>query len=574
MTKLATYVRTLGAVVSAAVLTAASCESRPPAPPTETKTDSQPPPAEDAGGDADAGPIAPTTAGPRAPAVFMLSGLKGYTEPCGCTLDVMLGGLDRIAGYIDAAKPLFDAVTIVDGGDMLFEKTSVEEHELPQERARVDLVTAAVADIGVQVTVPGEKDFALGTAFYVEKIAATKAQPIAANLTVDGLTIEPSKTIGKALYVGVVDPALYDGIKGVKATNPEKALAAHAEAVAAASVSILIVHGDVVFAKKMLQAVPGADFALVGHGPRETDQVDAIADGFTLEPYDQGRYLGILKLFNVGDAPAQFVDAHPTSKAELDKIDRQIEHVNKSINAIPPATPGNEPEMLINLRQRLEDLRARREQIKHAAVEVPPDKPSFYWSSVPLEPGVPVDADLEKQRLAYNAKLKELNAAVEREVIPAPPGTAEYIGSDACASCHQPATTFWKNTAHSRAWKTLVDRDKDFDNKCVGCHSVGYEQPGGSVMGKFQYPGTFYVTGSDQPFELQKNLVDVGCESCHGPGSKHIAVPSRDGKPQHIIVDPDATQCGTCHVPEHSPRFNYDVYVHEITGPGHELTPR
>jgi hypothetical protein len=35
----------------------------------------------------------------------------------------------------------------------------------------------------------------------------------------------------------------------------------------------------------------------------------------------------------------------------------------------------------------------------------------------------------------------------------------------------------------------------------------------------------------------------VGCEACHGPGSAHVASRSADD----IVVEPSASQCGTCH---------------------------
>ena len=57
--------------------------------------------------------------------------------------------------------------------------------------------------------------------------------------------------------------------------------------------------------------------------------------------------------------------------------------------------------------------------------------------------------------------------------------------------CDLPSDAYavWQTTAHAGAWETLTSRDKDFDQTCVGCHSVGYEKPGGSVLGKFQYLG-------------------------------------------------------------------------------------
>ena len=564
--------KSFAAVACCSIFVAASCESKKPVPPTATHgqqgaTNNT---EQVAKGETIApGTIQPRDVGPKAPAIFMMSSLKGYTEPCGCTLDVMLGGLDRIAGTIAAARPLYESVTIIDGGDLFFETKTLEEHEIPQEKAKVDLVARALKEIGVQITVPGENDFALGIDYYFARLHDAGITAIAANLKVEGRDLAPTWDGDGRLYVGIVDPSLYAEIDGVTASDPAAALKALRTQIDAADVTVLIVHGEVPFAKQMLEDEPGADFAHVGHAPRETDQVDQVANGFTLEPYDQGRYLGILKLYNTeGAAASTFVDARPTSKAELQKVERQIDHVNDSINKIPPAATGEEPPMLLTLRKRLNDLQARRTEIKNADINVPEDRPAFLWRSIPFEPGLPIDAGLEKARAAYNVELKKLNSAIDREVPPAPAGTAEFIGTDNCTSCHAAAKTFYDGTAHATAWATLVERDKDFDQKCVGCHVVGYEQPGGSVIGKWEYDAEIEVVGAKTT--LRKNLVNVGCESCHGPGSLHVGAPvDVNGTPQHIIADPTVEQCNQCHVPEHSPRFVYDVYVDEITGEGH-----
>ncbi len=576
-TRLPNLLKLCGALACCSIFIAASCESKKPvvAPATTNgpATASQNTTTGATSTTGTTGKLEPDDVGPRAPAIFMLSGLKGYTEPCGCTLDVMLGGIDRIAGYIAAARPLYESVYVVDGGDLFFETTTLEEHEIPQERAKIAVVSKGLAEIGVQITVPGERDFALGIDTYFEQLKAAGITPVAANMTISGRELIKTQRDGNRLFVGIADPALYKDIKGVKVSDPKKALAALQAEIDAADITVLIAHGEVPFAKEMLEAVPGADFALVGHKPRETDQVDQIGHGFTLEPYDQGRYLGVLKLFNAeGAAGKPFVDARPTSKAELEKVERQIEHVNESINKLPPATVGNEPPVLLSLRARLAKLQARREEIQRAALNVPAEGPSFLWRSIALEPGLPVHEEIERIRDAYNAQLKQLNSGIEREVVPVAKGAAEFIGTDNCSSCHSGAKAFWDKTAHARAWPTLVDRNKDFDQKCVGCHVVGYDQPGGSVIGKFEYDVTLDVMGT--PSELHKSLTNVGCESCHGPGSLHVKSPvNSDGAPQHIIVDPTVEQCSQCHVPEHSPRFRFDVYVDEITGPGHRRTP-
>ncbi len=86
---------------------------------------------------------------------------------------------------------------------------------------------------------------------------------------------------------------------------------------------------------------------------------------------------------------------------------------------------------------------------------------------------------------------------------------ATYVGSDACKKCHDVSYAIWKKSAHSDAHDTLVKAKRpslrQFDAECIICHVTGFE----------------YVSG----FTVEKKtpkLLDVGCESCHGPGSVHV----------------------------------------------------
>lgn len=108
-------------------------------------------------------------------------------------------------------------------------------------------------------------------------------------------------------------------------------------------------------------------------------------------------------------------------------------------------------------------------------------------------------------------------------------GPGEYQGNNTCAACHVEEMASWKLTHHSVAWMTLEDRNRHFDSKCTGCHVTGAGQPGG-------WDG-----------DVHSRLVDVGCESCHGPGGPHDGVPTSP-----------ASTCEACHDKDHSIAFTYE----------------
>ena len=320
--------------------------------------------------------------------------------------------------------------------------------------------------------------------------------------------------------------------------------------------------------KELLEAVPELHFGIVGHEPRETDNTDQAGNGWTLEAYDQGRYLGVLNLHPRQSAlPKTFANGRSGSKAEVERIERRMEQVEAQIKRLPPATPGNEPPFLKRLREQQAQLKLDLEKAKIDAIKLPDTGAAFVFKPVPMEPGYPLNPKVTELKEAFNKQLEEINAK-NPEPIPKPaPGEAEFVGSERCSSCHVQAFDFWKKTAHARAVNTLVKRNKLFDGNCIGCHVTGYRKPGGSVLGKLEYP----VKVGDTAFT--KKLQDVGCENCHGPGSKHIVAPvGADGKAQHITRETSAETCVGCHNAEHSSKFNYDTYVRTITGEGHVLS--
>ena len=74
---------------------------------------------------------------------------------------------------------------------------------------------------------------------------------------------------------------------------------------------------------------------------------------------------------------------------------------------------------------------------------------------------------------------------------------------------------------------------KQFDPECIECHVVGFGRDGG------------FHSEAASP-----QLLEVGCEACHGPGKKHIAAGG-----EHL-QEFTVKNCIMCHNDERSPAFN------------------
>ena len=107
----------------------------------------------------------------------------------------------------------------------------------------------------------------------------------------------------------------------------------------------------------------------------------------------------------------------------------------------------------------------------------------------------------------------------------------------------------------AEAWPTLVAGGKQADYKCVSCHVTGYGQVGGSALG------------------FTKGLTNVQCETCHGPGSLHVAAKGLE-EPSTMHRETPETTCLGCHNEHHSDTFQYVAYLRDVLGPGHGASAR
>ena len=151
------------------------------------------------------------------------------------------------------------------------------------------------------------------------------------------------------------------------------------------------------------------------------------------------------------------------------------------------------------------------------------------------------DPDTTQIKLGYLSRVEAENLLAMVPRRPSPNGSA-FAGSRACMPCHAQDYRIWQKTAHAKAMQTLVDEKHDKDPECVVCHVVGLD-----------------IEGGFQSMEKTPTLKDVGCESCHGPARKHAEDPENNR-----LGKAGKESCMTCHVPAHSPGFDFDAYWKKI----------
>ncbi len=120
-------------------------------------------------------------------------------------------------------------------------------------------------------------------------------------------------------------------------------------------------------------------------------------------------------------------------------------------------------------------------------------------------------SDVKAQNLLADHRTKPIPHSAQ---IQHPTADLKFVGSESCAKCHPAEAKFYETTNHSHAYDALVKvakrpSNRQFDGECIVCHTVGFE----------------YASGFENA-EKTPQLKNVGCESCHGPGSGHVANPN------------------------------------------------
>jgi len=169
------------------------------------------------------------------------------------------------------------------------------------------------------------------------------------------------------------------------------------------------------------------------------------------------------------------------------------------------------------------------------------------WSHkvIPMPESVVDAPELAAWYEEYNAKVKE--AYLKRVELRKnnTSGKSPYAGEQVCSTCHVAQHKRWSDSQHAIAYENLEGVGKSFDPACIGCHTVGFDKPGGFF--------DINVTG---------HLLGVQCESCHGAGRAHVEAAGKKSLPNANWSRQEI--CGQCHVQKHSPGFDIKTYWPKI----------
>jgi hypothetical protein len=491
---------------------------------------------------------------PAAPAerrvtIFYTGGIHGTLEPCGCTSDP-LGDVARMTGVIRRARKE-GPVLVVDAGNLSYPQGAIPAARREAAELRAGFLARELAKLPFAGSALGEADFALGA----EKVSPPR---LAANLKAPFAVPSRLEEVGgiKIGVLGLADPAI-ESQYGNKPEDPVAAAKREAESLRRRGAEVVIALAPLE-RPRARQVARGADVDLVVLGRNVEEglpQAERVEKAYLVAPAVELQKLGRIDLvLRAGNAPLVDAGGPQATRQRIVQLARRLADLDQQLAAWQKDGAADAAFVAGKKKERGE-LQAERTRLENERWQPPATGSYFTNELIPMSRALPRDPALAS---AMRGLDKEIGAANLRHAEPpptAPPGRASFVGGEACGKCHKKAAAFWKTTVHAHAWKTLVDGGKTGDDDCVSCHVTGYGEVGGSSLGH------------------TRKLESVQCETCHGPGSIHVAEEGLE-EPPSVRLTPAESTCQRCHNQKHSDTFQFQAYLRDILGPGHGIKAR
>lgn len=484
--------------------------------------------------------------------VFAVAEMRGQIGPCGCTTDP-LGDISRTAALVERARAA-GPVMFVDAGSLLYSRAPIPAAMVTQEALKADLLAETYRKaLKIDAVGLGPADLPQGPDHLRLPRMASNASDVSA---------QPPRVIdvggAKAGVFGVIAEGAVTGVKLGDPVAAGKQAVASLRGQGAQVVIGLVQAASKKDAVKLVRDIGGIDLAVAGLGLEapEPDRIEIepqrVGDGWLVVPANRGQIVSRLDVTVRGPGPLADAIGAGAAAPKLARLDKQLAALDADLAAFA-ADKSADARFVTQKQQERAQLAAERDRLKAHPLAVPAQGSYFTLEQVRINKTLACDTTVQDAVSAFYRQTGEANVKAAAGIaVPKPPkGQAGYTGTESCSDCHADAVAFWEKTVHATAWKTLEDRGQQFDLECIGCHVTGWDKPGGSSLGH------------------NDKLRDVQCETCHGPGSIHVAKGGLE-KPAAIALAPAPDLCATqCHTKEHSDTFQREAYLRDVIGPGH-----
>ena len=414
--------------------------------------------------------------------MFITGGVNGHIEHCGCKVN-QNGGIARRATVIAEARKRFSDLLLIDIGNMFtYDANKYWLSDL--DKAELKTYLAGMEEMGYDLGVISFNELYYGYDFFKENASSISFPFVCANVLRDGLPIaRPFVSITKGRYrlafLGIFQKPITTGTNQVYFFQDRTA-------------DLTFLDPVETIESYLPRLRESHDFVIIaGVLSRKLIRKQIVnLDGVDIvisRPINDSRLfeteqgLTVTSYVESGFLKDKLIVFENTGLYAIDRIDLLIEPRKGSVG----------------IRRHRTDLS---DDIKeNDVVRVMIDN---LYSSL-------ITADVEPLMI-WDKRFEE----------------AEFVGVNTCKSCHFEQHEQWKSTSHATAFNTLLDARRHYQPECVVCHVTGMGHASGYKMG-----------------DLKHSLINVQCEMCHGPGSKHIKNPGG----VRMNRTPKERLCTTCH---------------------------
>jgi hypothetical protein len=446
---------------------------------------------------------------------------RGYIEPCGCT-EGQSGGISRRASLIRELKEKKKwPVTAFDLGGTV-------RRSRRQSQIKFETLLAAMNDMGYRGLGVGPRELRLGPLYLLSQNVSNEEDPEAgvAFLGANVVLLE-SPDLGTPIHWRVVT-------------------------IAGQKIGVTSIIGKSV-----------VDEAFPGGPPQDVSLIDAAK---SLEP--------VLEEFNKQQTSLNVLLAY-ANMGESQELAKKFPAFHVIVSAGGPEDPGKKPlkfgkSLLLTVGQKG----------KYAGVVgyYPDDaeNPLRYQLVELKKDRFKDDIKMVDHMRFYQDRLKQEELVATELPIKHESG-AEFVGTQACAECHTRAYAIWKKTKHARAFEHLKRARKGdpeygitriYDAECLACHVTGWN-PQEVLRYETGFVNAEFAT-NDADKLRSKLLQGQQCESCHGPGSRHIEL-IEDGDIEAAakmvrvtLKQAEEKTCVKCHDLDNSPNYDFKIYWRKV----------
>lgn len=469
--------------------------------------------------------------------ILFSNNINGETHPCGCR-NFPLGGLPQVAGLFSKIASENKAYIYVDAGDTFFPSSNVPSSMKNSLSYAATSVAQGIDQLGLKLLTPGDQDFAMGSQFLVDLVKERKFKYLVSNLKAE--TNFPHETIYKLtvdkaelFFLGVIDPETIRDSWGENLVSPKDSINNLRKILKENGFKknnphqrlIVITHAGIDFDKTFPTLMPEIDWIIGSHSQSFLQKAEVVGTTRITQGLSKNHYLGEIEIGTNSNKDADKYTLHPV----LEELEKEI-------------IPNPFTSMIVNQKNEMTQIQLK-EQAEMGMAE-------FLESS-------------HKKVTSYK--------------------TAKD-----CMSCHKPQSDFWQTTPHSIAFTTLLNVNEANNLSCIGCHSLGLNDPKGynssltiNNVPKANFEKYWKEAKSmgshvesvrklppeeikkisvewvklDKKMNVSKNFANVQCLNCHTASDNHPKMMEKTTKSDRKNMIQN--QCLSCHTPEQSPEW-YD----------------